>query len=119
MKKLEETKPVIVGGDLNVAPEEIDICPAFIDKEYIPGFSSQERESFGDFLTNSGFVDTFRHFYPEQIMYTVWSVKKNLRPVNKGMRIDFFLASAKAMSYVQASQIHNEIYGSDHCPVSV
>ena len=118
MKKLEETKPVVLGGDLNVAHKEIDIYDTK-GKEKVPGFSPQERKSFDDFLSGSGFIDTFRYLHPEEVKYTFWSVRANLRPANKGWRLDYFLASSKAMPYVQESLIHNEYYGSDHCPISL
>ena len=107
LRKLEETKPVVLGGDLNVAHKEMDIYDTK-NKHKVPGFSPQERKSFDDFLGDSGFVDTFRHLYPDQVKYSFWSVRANLRPVNKGWRLDYWLASKKAMPFVQDSLIHNE-----------
>ena len=80
LKKLEKTKPVVLGGDLNVAHLDIDIyCTR--GKGKMPGFTILERKSFDDFLVDSGFIDTFRHFYPQEIKYTVWSIQKKQRPV--------------------------------------
>ena len=67
----------------------------------------------------SGFVDTFRYFHNDLIKYTYWSVKENARPENKGWRIDYFIASMHALKFITESQIHDEILGSDHCPISV
>ena len=106
MKALEEKKPVILGGDLNVAHKEIDIYDTK-GKEKVPGFSPQERKSFGDFLDESGFVDTFRHLYPDQVKYSFWSVRANLRPSNRGWRLDYFLTSKSGMPMVKDSLIHN------------
>lgn len=105
--KLEEKqKPVILSGDLNCAHEVIDIYdPA--GKEKIPGFSPQERKSFGDFLERQDFVDTFRHFYPTKMQYTFWSLRQNLRKYNKGWRIDYFLINRAYMRHVHDSLIHD------------
>jgi exodeoxyribonuclease III len=87
----ERGKPVILTGDLNVAHNEIDIYDTK-GKEKVPGYTPEERQSFGKLLS-SGFVDTFRHLYPDLVKYTFWSVRQNLRVVNKGWRLDYFLIS--------------------------
>ena len=92
LKKLEKEskKAVICTGDLNVAHKEIDIYDPK-GKDKTPGYTPQERSSFDDFLGEQKFVDTFRHLNPETVLYTFWSMRANLRPVNKGWRLDYFL----------------------------
>lgn len=109
---------MILGGDLNVAHKEIDIYDPK-GKEKVPGFSPQERKSFDDFLNDSGFVDTFRNLYPDQVKYSFWSVRASLRESNRGWRLDYFLGSKDAMPLIEDSLIHNDYWGSDHCPVEL
>ena len=89
----------------------------------MPGCSPKERDSFTDLLDNRGFIDTFRHLYPTLIKYSWWSLRKNLRPYNKGWRLDYFLMSGdhetKYGIALNDSIIDNEQYGSDHCPVGL
>ena len=115
--KLNSKKPVIYTGDLNVAHQEIDIKNPQSNHNN-PGFTDQEREKFTRLLAN-GFKDTFRELYPTTIKYSWWSYRFNARMNNAGWRIDYFLVSDNLMDKVKDSQIHNEIYGSDHCPIEL
>ena len=118
LKKLEEAKPVIVCGDLNVAHTEIDLKnPQSNHKS--PGFSDQERQKFSTLLDH-GFIDTFRFFYPDLTeKYTWWSYRFSARKTNAGWRIDYFLVSKKLKNHLISANIHDDIFGSDHCPVSL
>ncbi len=117
-RKLDEKKPVILCGDLNVAHEEIDIKnPGTNHKN--PGFTDEEREKMTLFL-NSGFTDTFRYFYPDiKDAYSWWSYRFHAREKNAGWRIDYFLTSKRLDEKLLSVAIHKEIYGSDHCPVEL
>ncbi|MBO5485093.1 MAG: exodeoxyribonuclease III [Lachnospiraceae bacterium] len=118
LKKLEETKPVIVCGDMNVAHQEIDLKNPKTNHKSA-GFSDQEREKFTQLL-ESGFIDTFRYFYPEQTgIYSWWSYRFSARAKNAGWRIDYFLTSASLIDKLQGAAIHTEVMGSDHCPVEL
>jgi exodeoxyribonuclease-3 len=115
MKKLEQKKPVVVCGDLNVAHQEIDLKNPKTNRRN-PGFTDEERQGMTNFLEN-GYVDTFRHFYPEKIQYSWWSYRGNARKNNTGWRIDYFLASKALESNLVDAQILDQVLGSDHCPV--
>ena len=115
--KLQEKKPVIYTGDLNVAHEEIDIKNPETNHKNA-GFSDEERAKFTELLA-SGFKDTFRELYPETVKYSWWSYRFNAREKNAGWRIDYFVVSNDLMDKVEDSLIYNEIYGSDHCPVGL
>jgi exodeoxyribonuclease-3 len=104
-----------VAGDLNVAHEEIDIYDPK-GKEKVPGYTPEERKSFDNFL-KSGYIDTFRHLHNDEVKYTFWSARANLRPSNRGWRLDYFIMRNNNISMVVDSTIHNEYMGSDHCPV--
>ena len=118
LKHLELTKPVIVCGDLNVAHEEIDIKNPKTN-HHSPGFTDEERQKMTTLL-NSGFIDTFRYFHPdEKDAYSWWSYRFHAREKNVGWRIDYFLASQALDSRLLSATIHPEIYGSDHCPVEL
>ncbi len=118
LKKLDQTKPVLVCGDLNVAHKEIDLKNPKTNRMNA-GFTDQEREKFQQLL-DAGFIDTFRFFYPEQTnIYSWWSYRFKAREKNAGWRIDYFLASASLSNKLKGAKIHTEIYGSDHCPVEV
>lgn len=117
MKKLEENKPVILCGDLNVAHTEIDIKNAK-SNERSAGFTIEERNKFTELL-DSGFIDTFRYFYPDVIKYSWWSYMFKAREKNAGWRLDYFVVSESFISNIEDSLIHNEIFGSDHCPISL
>ncbi|MGN0660433.1 MAG: exodeoxyribonuclease III [Oscillospiraceae bacterium] len=114
---LDEKKPVIVCGDLNVAHNEIDLKNA---KSNVgnAGFSNEERGKFGELLA-SGFTDTFRKLYPDKIQYSWWSYMFNARANNAGWRIDYFLCSDRIADKVKDSVIYTDIMGSDHCPVGI
>ena len=116
--KLKESKPVVFCGDLNVAHEEIDL------KNPKPnignaGFTYEEREKFGELL-KSGFVDSFRYFYPETTgAYSWWSYRFNARKNNAGWRIDYFVVSEDIADKMKKAEIHSDVLGSDHCPVEL
>lgn len=118
LKNLERTKPVIVCGDLNVAHKEIDLKnPKQNTKN--AGFTKQERTKFSKLL-DSGFIDSYRHFYPDKTdAYTWWSYMGNARAKNIGWRIDYFLLSTALADNLKGAEIFSEILGSDHCPVGI
>ena len=118
LKKLEEKKPVIVCGDLNVAHKEIDLKNPKTNLKNA-GFTDEERAKFTTLL-ESGFTDTFRYFYPEQEgIYSWWSYRFKAREKNAGWRIDYFLTSDSLKDKLRGAQIHTDILGSDHCPVEL
>ena len=118
LQKLDQSKPVLVCGDLNVAHKEIDLKNPKTNRMNA-GFTDQEREKF-QLLLDAGFIDTFRYFYPEQTnIYSWWSYRFKAREKNAGWRIDYFLASASLTDKLKEAKIHTEIFGSDHCPVEV
>ncbi|MGK7376830.1 exodeoxyribonuclease III [Planococcus sp. 1R117A] len=118
IKDLDQQKPVILCGDLNVAHQEIDLKNPKSNLKN-SGFTPEERGKMTQFL-NSGFVDTFRHFYPEQTgSYSWWSYRSNCREKNIGWRIDYFIASRTLASKLADAKIHSGIWGSDHCPVEL
>ncbi len=116
--ELDRVKPVILCGDLNVAHKEIDLKnPKSNTKN--AGFTPEEREKFTKFL-ESGFIDTFRYFYPDKEgAYSWWSYRFNARKNNAGWRIDYFTVSKKLADRLENAHIHTEIMGSDHCPVEL
>ena len=116
-KKLEETKPVVYCGDLNVAHEEIDIKnPA--TNHHSAGFTDEERNKFSVLLSN-GFIDTYRYLYPEKVEYSWWSYMRQAREKNIGWRIDYFVVSEALKNYISDAKIHTEVLGSDHCPIEL
>lgn len=118
LMRLDENKPVIVCGDFNVAHKEIDLKNPQSNR-HNAGFTDEERAKFSELLA-SGFLDTFRHFYPEQAgAYSWWSYRFNARSRNAGWRIDYFLVSERFAGAVQNAQILSGITGSDHCPVAL
>lgn len=118
VSKLEEKKPVIVCGDLNVAAQPIDLKNPDSNHKNA-GFSDQERAKFQQFLQH-GFVDSFRSLYPDKEgAYTWWSYMFKARERNAGWRIDYFLVSKNGKEHIQDVVIHNEVFGSDHCPVEL
>ncbi|MDO4393498.1 MAG: exodeoxyribonuclease III [Bacillota bacterium] len=118
LKKLEETKPVITCGDFNVAHKEIDIKNPKTNRRNA-GFTDEEREKM-TILQQEGFIDTFRYFYPElEHVYSWWSYRFNARKNNAGWRIDYFLVSQALASRLQDAEILTDIFGSDHCPVTL
>ena len=118
LKKLEENKPVIFCGDLNVAHQEIDLKNPKTNRKNA-GFTDEERARFSELL-KEGFVDTFRYFYPEETgIYSWWSYRFHAREKNAGWRIDYFLVSEVLKDELKDAKIHTEIFGSDHCPVEL
>ena len=116
LKKLEETKPVVVCGDLNVAHKEIDLKNPKTNRKNA-GFTDEEREKFS-ILLDSGLIDTFRYFYPDaEGIYSWWSYRFQARAKNAGWRIDYFLISESLKGNLKSAHIHTDILGSDHCPV--
>lgn len=118
LNRLDEIKPVIMCGDLNVAHTEIDLKNPKTNRKNA-GFTDDERNKFTDFL-NSGFIDTYRFFNPDKEgVYSWWSYRFNARNNNAGWRIDYFCASNKLKDRLVSADIHTEILGSDHCPVEL
>ena len=117
LKKLEESKPVVVCGDFNVAHTEMDIKNA---KANIgnAGFTYEERGKFSDLL-DAGFIDTFRYFHKDEIKYTWWSYMGNARKNNVGWRIDYFVVSKDIINKVKGAYIYDEVMGSDHAPIGL
>ena len=117
LQKLDAKKPVIYTGDLNVAHNPIDIKNPK-GNERNPGYTIEERTAFSELLSK-GFVDTYRALHPDTVEYSWWSYRFHARENNAGWRIDYFVVSKRFMEHVLEAKIHNEIYGSDHCPVSL
>lgn len=118
LKKLEQSKPVIFCGDLNVAHREIDLKNPKTNRRNA-GFTDEEREKMTKLLS-AGFIDTFRYFYPDKEgIYSWWSYRFQARAQNAGWRIDYFLASECLKDRLESAGIHTEVFGSDHCPVEL
>ena len=118
LKKLEETKPVIFCGDLKVAHKEIDLKNPKSNRKNA-GFTDEERGKFTA-LVEAGFIDTFRHFYPDREgVYSWWSYRFSARAKNAGWRIDYFLTSVSLKDRLEDAMIYSEVMGSDHCPVGL
>ena len=117
LMKLDEKKPVIICGDLNVAHEEIDLKNPKTNRRNA-GFTDEEREKMTTLL-GKGFTDSFRKKYPERVTYSWWSYRFHAREKNAGWRIDYFLYSNRMEEHILDAKIHTEIMGSDHCPVEL
>ena len=118
VKQLEKKKPVIYAGDLNVAHKEIDLKNPKTNQKNA-GFTKEEREKMTKAM-ESGFIDSFRYFYPEQEgIYSWWSYRFKAREKNAGWRIDYFMVSEKLKEKLKSAKIHTDILGSDHCPVEL
>lgn len=117
LHKLDEIKPVIVCGDMNVAHQEIDLKNPKTNRRNA-GFTDEEREKMTQLL-NNGFIDTFRTLYPEQVTYSWWSYRFRAREKNTGWRIDYFLISERLRDRLVDAKIHTETMGSDHCPIEI
>lgn len=118
IEKLQETKPVIYAGDLNVAHKEIDLKNPKTN-HHNAGFTDEERGKFSTVLEH-GFIDTFRYFYPDlEQIYSWWSYRFKSREKNAGWRIDYFITSGSLKDKLEDAKIHTEIMGSDHCPVEL
>ena len=117
LKNLEKTKPVVVCGDMNVAHEEIDLKnPA--TNHFSAGFSDEERGKMSELLA-SGFIDSWRFQHPQEVKYSWWSYRMAARQRNVGWRIDYFLVSESLRDRIVPTEIHDQIQGSDHCPVEL
>ena len=118
LKKLEESKPVVLCGDLNVAHKEIDLKNPKTNRKNA-GFTDEEREKMTKLL-DDGFIDTFRYFYPDlEGKYSWWSYRFKAREKNAGWRIDYFIVSEALKDKLEGADIHTEILGSDHCPIEL
>ena len=117
LKELEKTKPVIFCGDLNVAHKEIDLKNPKTNRRNA-GFTDEERGKMSALL-DDGFIDTFRYFYPEEVVYSWWSYRFRAREKNTGWRIDYFICSEALKDRLKDAKIHTEVMGSDHCPVEL
>lgn len=116
--ELDQKKPVVICGDLNVAHQEIDLKNPKTNRRSA-GFTDEERGKFG-LLLEAGFTDTFRFFHPNvEGAYSWWSYRGRARERNTGWRIDYFLTSQRLNDQLQSARIHSDIYGSDHCPVEL
>jgi len=115
---LDKLKPVIFVGDMNVAHQEIDLKIPTSNRNRTAGFTDQEREDFGRLL-EAGFVDVYRKRNPDKAIYTFWSYLGNARSKNVGWRIDYFVISERLYEKVLECDVHGEIMGSDHCPISM
>ena len=117
LKHLDEQKPVVLCGDLNVAHKEIDLKNPKTNRRNA-GFTDEEREKFSVLLDN-GFTDTFRSLHPDDVVYSWWSYRFRAREKNAGWRIDYFVVSDRLLPDVVSAKIHTDIMGSDHCPVEL
>ncbi|TGE36920.1 exodeoxyribonuclease III [Desulfosporosinus fructosivorans] len=117
LQALDEQKPVILCGDLNVAHQEIDLKNPKTNKRNA-GFTDEERGKFS-LLLNAGFIDSYRYLYPDKVGYSWWSYRFNARPKNAGWRIDYFCTSERLKARVLKAEIHDTVMGSDHCPVEL
>ncbi|MCQ2772078.1 MAG: exodeoxyribonuclease III [Bacilli bacterium] len=117
LNRLNENKPVIYTGDLNVAHNRIDLKNPD-SNTHNAGYTKEERDAFTNLLSN-GYIDVWRTLHPEEVKYSWWSYRFHAREKNSGWRIDYFVVSERLMDKVVASDIHNDIFGSDHCPISL
>ncbi|KZZ73467.1 exodeoxyribonuclease III, partial [Oleiphilus sp. HI0128] len=118
LKKLEESKPVILCGDLNVAHKDIDLARPKPNYNKSAGYTQAEIDGLDRYVA-SGFIDTYRELNPETVKYSWWSYRAGARAKNVGWRIDYFLASQSLRDNIKAADILNDIMGSDHCPVQI
>ncbi|GHC53699.1 exodeoxyribonuclease III [Ulvibacter litoralis] len=118
VKQLEKVKPVIVCGDLNVAHQAIDLKNDASNYNKTAGYTQIEIDGMTNII-QAGFVDSFRHFHPDEVAYTYWSYRFKARERNTGWRIDYFLVSTLLVSKINAVSILSEFYGSDHCPIQL
>ncbi len=117
LKKLEETKPVVVCGDFNAAHEEIDLARPKTN-HHSAGFTDEERQGITNYI-NAGLIDTFRTLHPEEVRYTWWSHWGQARANNVGWRIDYFFISESLQKNLKSAEIYEKYVGSDHCPISI
>ena len=118
LKKLKETKPVILCGDLNVAHQAIDLKNDKANYNKTAGYTQIEIDGMDNLLA-TGFVDSFRHFHPDTVAYTYWSYRFKARERNSGWRLDYFLVSESLLEKVEQVEILSTYYGSDHCPIQI
>lgn len=118
IRSLDTVKPVIICGDLNVAHQEIDLKNPKTN-HFNPGFTDQEREAFSRLLSDCDLVDTYRLLHPDTQTFSWWSYRYSARSKNIGWRIDYFLMSRRLSDRLTAADIHTDVLGSDHCPVSI
>ena len=118
LAKLEKVKPIIVTGDFNVAHQSIDLKNDKSNYNKTSGYTQTEIDGLNAIL-DIGLIDTFREKYPEEIKYSFWSARFNARANNAGWRIDYFLVSKSIADKINDATIHNEIFGSDHCPIGL
>jgi exodeoxyribonuclease-3 len=118
LKKLEKKKPVVICGDFNVAHKAIDLARPKANYNKSAGYMQEEIDGM-DAFTQNGLIDTFRHFYGDQVKYTWWSYRGGAREKNVGWRIDYFLVSESFIPKLEDAFILNEVFGSDHCPVGI
>lgn len=116
--ELRKKKPVLIGGDFNVAHHEIDLARPKDNYDKTAGYTQIEIDGMDNF-EKAGYIDTFRHFHPEKVQYTFWSMRMKARERNVGWRIDYFLASPELKDHLKSAGIHGDVMGSDHCPISV
>ena len=117
IKSLDQKKPVIYCGDLNVAHQEIDLKNPKTNR-FSAGFSDEERAKFSQLLSE-GYTDTFRYLYPDTVKYSWWSYMYHAREKNVGWRIDYFVISDRIKDKLKDSRIFTDVFGSDHCPISI
>lgn len=118
LRELDSDKPVVCCGDLNVAHAPIDLARPQANYNKTPGYTQQEIDGMTALL-DAGFVDTWRHAHPEEVKYSWWSYRGGAREKNVGWRLDYMLVSERALAQTSAPLIHNDVHGSDHCPVSL
>ena len=118
LENLQEIKPVILCGDLNVAHQAIDLKNDKANYNKVAGYTQIEIDGM-DNLLNTGFVDSFRHFYPDKVAYTYWSYRFKARERNSGWRLDYFIVSDSLVEKINKVEILSEYYGSDHCPIQL
>lgn len=118
LARLQKNKPVIVTGDFNVAHTNIDLKNDKSNYNKTAGYTQKEIDGL-DYLLSKGFKDAWRTLHPEEVKYTFWSMRRNARATNAGWRIDYFLVDEALWPKVKDSTIENDIYGSDHCPISL
>ena len=117
LSALDDKKPVVYCGDLNVAHNDIDLKNPS-SNHHNAGFTDEERNKFS-ILIKDRFIDSYRYFHKDEVKYSWWSYRFNARKNNAGWRIDYFIISNRLVDKVTNTEIHNEIYGSDHCPVEI
>ena len=117
LSALDDKKPVVYCGDLNVAHNDIDLKNPS-SNHHNAGFTDEERNKFS-ILIKDRFIDSYRYFHKDEVKYSWWSYRFNARKNNAGWRIDYFIISNRLVDKVTSTEIHNEIYGSDHCPVEI